>query len=160
MKIQESGENYLETILILEMEKGNVRSIDVANHLEFSKASISRAMGILKEAGYITVDEAGNLLLTDAGREKANQIYERHQLIQRFLVECLEVSEETAEKDACRMEHVLSEETVDQMRTWIEAAEEFEQMSQQVSTANLDLQKQLEEMAGLDGLEALFGGKQ
>ena len=160
MKIQESGENYLETILILEMEKGNVRSIDVANHLEFSKASISRAMGILKEAGYITVDEAGNLLLTDAGREKANQIYERHQLIQRFLVECLEVSEETAEKDACRIEHVVSEETVEQIRAWIEAAEEFEQMTQQVTTANLDLQKQLEEMAGLDGLEALFGGKQ
>lgn len=160
MKIQESGENYLETILILEMEKGNVRSIDVANHLEFSKASISRAMGILKEAGYITVDEGGNILLTEAGREKANQIYERHQLIQRFLMECLEVSEETAEKDACRIEHVVSEETVEQIRAWIEAAEEFEQMTQQVTTANLDLQKQLEEMAGLEGLEALFGGKQ
>ena len=160
MKIQESGENYLETILILEMEKGNVRSIDVANHLEFSKASISRAMGILKEAGYITVDEGGNILLTEAGREKANQIYERHQLIQRFLMECLEVSEETAEKDACRIEHVVSEETVEQVRAWIEAAEEFEQMTQQVTTANLDLQKQLEEMAGLEGLEALFGGKQ
>lgn len=160
MKIQESGENYLETILILEMEKGNVRSIDVAHHLEFSKASISRAMGILKEAGYITVDEGGNILLTESGREKANQIYERHQLIQRFLMECLEVSEETAEKDACRIEHVVSEETVEQIRAWIEAAEEFEQTTQQVTTANLDLQKQLEEMAGLEGLEALFGGKQ
>ncbi|MBR4074359.1 MAG: metal-dependent transcriptional regulator, partial [Firmicutes bacterium] len=117
-------------------------------------------MGILKEAGYITVDEAGNLLLTDAGREKANQIYERHQLIQRFLVECLEVSDETAEKDACRMEHVLSEETVDQMRAWIEASEEFEQMSQEMSAKSMDLQKQLEDMAGLGGLEALFGGKQ
>ncbi len=160
MKIQESGENYLETILILEMEKGNVRSIDVAHHLDFSKASISRAMGILKEAGYITVDEAGNILLTEDGREKANQIYERHQLIERFLVECLEVSEETAEKDACRIEHVISEETVEQIRAWIEAAEEFEQMTQQVSQANVNLQQQLEQMAGIDGLEALFGGKQ
>ena len=122
MKIQESGENYLETILILEMEKGNVRSIDVANHLEFSKASISRAMSILKEAGYITVDEAGNLLLTDAGREKANQIYERHQLIQRFLVECLEVSDETAEKDACRMEHGLSDESFQAIKAHLEKA--------------------------------------
>ncbi|MBQ8590854.1 MAG: metal-dependent transcriptional regulator [Firmicutes bacterium] len=158
--MQESGENYLETILILEMEKGNVRSIDVAHHLDFSKASISRAMGILKEAGYITVDEAGNILLTEDGREKANQIYERHQLIERFLVECLEVSEETAEKDACRIEHVISEETVEQIRAWIEAAEEFEQMTQQVSQANVNLQQQLEQMAGIDGLEALFGGKQ
>ena len=157
MKIHESGENYLETILILEMEKGNVRSVDVAHHLDFSKASISRAMGILKEAGLITVDEGGNILLTEAGRQKANEIYERHQLIQRFLMECLEVNEETAEKDACRMEHVLSEETVEQMRAWIQAAEEYEQMAQQMSQTSVDLQKQLEEMAGLDGLEALFG---
>ena len=157
MKIQESGENYLETILILEMEKGNVRSIDVANRLEFSKASISRAMGILKEAGYLTIDDAGNLLLTEAGRERANQIYERHQLIQRFLMECLEVSEETAEKDACRIEHIVSEETVEQMRQWLQAADEFEQMTQEVSTANQDLQKTLEEMSGLSGLEAMFG---
>ena len=157
MKIHESGENYLETILILEMEKGNVRSIDVAHHLEFSKASISRAMSILKEEGMITIDEGGNILLTEAGRQKANEIYERHQLIQRFLTECLEVSEETAEKDACRMEHVLSEETVEQMRAWIQAAEEYEQMAQQMSQTSVDLQKQLEQMAGLDGLEALFG---
>ena len=126
MKIQESGENYLETILILEMEKGNVRSVDVANRLEFSKASISRAMGILREAGYLTIDDAGNLLLTETGRKKANQIYERHKLITRFFVEALEVSEETAEKDACRIEHVISAESFEAVKRWLEARREPE----------------------------------
>ncbi len=129
MKIQESGENYLETILILEKEKGNVRSIDVANRLEFSKASISRAMGILREAGYLTIDDAGNLLLTEAGRKRAGQVYERHCLIKKFFIEALEVSEETAEKDACRIEHVISDETFEQMKLWLAAAEEFAQLS-------------------------------
>lgn len=157
MKIQESGENYLETILILEMEKGNVRSVDVANRLEFSKASISRAMGILREAGYLTIDDAGNLLLTETGREKANQIYERHKLITRFFVEALEVSEETAEKDACRIEHVISDETFEQMRLWLQTAEEFEQMTQEVSASAQNMQQALEELNGLSGLEAMFG---
>ena len=156
MKIQESGENYLETILILEMEKGNVRSVDVANRLEFSKASISRAMGILREAGYLTIDDAGNLLLTETGRKKANQIYERHKLITRFFVEALEVSEETAEKDACRIEHVISDETFEQMRLWLQTAEEFEQMTQEVSASAQDMQQALEELNGLSGLEAMF----
>ena len=156
MKIQESGENYLETILILEMEKGNVRSVDVANRLEFSKASISRAMGILREAGYLTIDDAGNLLLTETGREKANQIYERHKLITRFFVEALEVSEETAEKDACRIEHVISDETFEQMRLWLQTAEEFEQMTQEVSASAQNMQQALEELNGLSGLEAMF----
>lgn len=156
MKIQESGENYLETILILEMEKGNVRSVDVANRLEFSKASISRAMGILREAGYLTIDDAGNLLLTETGRKKANQIYERHKLITRFFVEALEVSEETAEKDACRIEHVISDETFEQMRLWLQTAEEFEQMTQEVSASAQNMQQALEELNGLSGLEAMF----
>ena len=156
MKIQESGENYLETILILEMEKGNVRSVDVANRLEFSKASISRAMGILREAGYLTIDDAGNLLLTETGRKKANQIYERHKLITRFFVEALEVSEESAEKDACRIEHVISDETFEQMRLWLQTAEEFEQMTQEVSASAQNMQQALEELNGLSGLEAMF----
>ena len=156
MKIQESGENYLETILILEMEKGNVRSVDVANRLEFSKASISRAMGILREAGYLTIDDAGNLLLTETGRKKAHQIYERHKLITRFFVEALEVSEETAEKDACRIEHVISDETFEQMRLWLQTAEEFEQMTQEVSASAQNMQQALEELNGLSGLEAMF----
>jgi len=156
MKIQESGENYLETILILEKEKGNVRSIDVANRLEFSKASISRAMGILREAGYLTIDNAGNLLLTKTGREKAEQIYDRHLLITRFFVEALEVSPETAEKDACRIEHVISEETIEQMRQWIQAAEEFERLEEETAPIHGDMQKALEELNGLSGLEALF----
>ncbi|MBO4991841.1 MAG: metal-dependent transcriptional regulator [Firmicutes bacterium] len=154
--MQESGENYLETILILEMEKGNVRSVDVANRLEFSKASISRAMGILREAGYLTIDDAGNLLLTETGRKKANQIYERHKLITRFFVEALEVSEETAEKDACRIEHVISDETFEQMRLWLQTAEEFEQMTQEVSASAQNMQQALEELNGLSGLEAMF----
>lgn len=156
MKIQESGENYLETILILEKEKGNVRSIDVANRLEFSKASISRAMGILKEAGYLNIDDGGNLLLTKAGREKAEQIYERHQLITRFFVEALEVSEETAEKDACRIEHVISEETVEQMRLWMQTADELDRLEEEVRPAQEDMQRTLSELNGMGGLEALF----
>ena len=141
---------------ILEMEKGNVRSVDVANRLEFSKASISRAMGILREAGYLTIDDAGNLLLTETGRKKANQIYERHKLITRFFVEALEVSEETAEKDACRIEHVISDETFEQMRLWLQTAEEFEQMTQEVSASAQNMQQALEELNGLSGLEAMF----
>lgn len=149
MKIQESGENYLETILILEKEKGNVRSIDVANRLEFSKASISRAMGILKEAGFLTIDDAGNLLLTPAGRERASQIYERHCLIKQFFVEALEVSEETAEKDACRIEHVISDETFEQMKLWLKAAEEFEEMTNSFSDTANQAMESLQDMLKL-----------
>lgn len=120
MKIQESGENYLETILILQNRQGYVRSIDVANELEYSKASVSRAMGILKEAGYVTVEPSGNLLLTEKGKEKAGAIYERHNLIAKFLVMTLGVTPEIALKDSCRMEHILSEETFGRMKRYIE----------------------------------------
>lgn len=156
MKIQESGENYLETILILEKEKGNVRSIDVANHLGFSKASISRAMGILREAGYLVMDDGGNLLLTEAGREKAEQIYGRHRLITRFFVEALQVNPQTAEKDACRIEHVISEETIEQMRQWLQTAEEFERFEKEAASASQEMKQTLEELNGMGGLEALF----
>lgn len=123
MKLQESGENYLETILVLEKEKGSVRSIDVANHLDFTKASVSRAMSILREAGYIVMEHDGNLQLTDAGRQKARDVYEKHCLIKRFFVEALEVDETVAEQDACRIEHVISEETFEQMKLWISTAD-------------------------------------
>jgi Mn-dependent DtxR family transcriptional regulator len=121
MKIYESGENYLETILILQKERGHVRSIDVATELNFSKPSISRAMGILKKAGYITIDDSGNIHLTEMGRATAEGIYERHRLISRYFVEALDVPEDIALRDACRIEHVISVESFGQIKKWIEA---------------------------------------
>ena len=120
MKIQESGENYLETILILQNRNGSVRSIDVANELDFTKASVSRAMGILKEAGFLIMEQNGNLVLTDAGRKKAEAVYERHRLIAEFLEMTLGISHETAVQDSCRIEHIISQETFDRMKEHIQ----------------------------------------
>lgn len=105
----ESGENYLETILRLKEKKGTVRSIDIAHELNFSKPSVSRAIGILKESGYLTVQDKGEIELTDMGREKAEGVYERHRLLTEFLQQVAEVDRETAEEDACRMEHIISD---------------------------------------------------
>ncbi|WP_264472837.1 metal-dependent transcriptional regulator [Intestinibacillus massiliensis] len=116
MKIQESGENYLETILTLERRNGVVRSIDIANELGFSKPSVSRAMGVLKKAGLIEQEAYGNIQLTEAGRARATEVYRRHLLITRFLVETLELDPAIAEQDACRIEHVISPETLSRMR--------------------------------------------
>jgi Mn-dependent DtxR family transcriptional regulator len=121
MKIYESGENYLETILILQKERGNVRSIDVATELNFSKPSISRAMGILKRAGYITIDDGGNIHLTEMGKQTAEGIYERHRLISRYFVEALNVDRTIASQDACRIEHVISAEAFGQIKKWLAA---------------------------------------
>lgn len=120
MRIHESGENYLETILILKNKNGSVRSIDIANELDYTKASISRAMSILKKAGYITMEEGGNICLTESGHQMANQIYERHQLITKYLVKALDVDESIAVTDACRIEHVISQESFDKIKTWVE----------------------------------------
>lgn len=120
LKIQESGENYLETILILKNRNGTVRSIDVANELGFSKASVSRAMSILKEAGLLVMEQNGNLVLTDSGMRKASAIYERHTLIARFLEQTLGVDHETAVQDSCRMEHVISEKSFQLMKKYVE----------------------------------------
>lgn len=106
----ESGENYLETILMLKEKNGSVRSIDIARELNFSKPSVSRAMGILKEDGFITMEHGGEIELTSAGREKAESIYERHRLLTSFLQKVSGVSERTAEEDACKMEHIISDE--------------------------------------------------
>lgn len=106
----ESGENYLETILILSRKNGAVRSIDIARELNFSKPSVSRAMGILRESGHIEVDAGGNIILTELGLEKASSILERHQILTQFLQQTTGVSEEIAETDACKMEHIISEE--------------------------------------------------
>lgn len=115
MALRESGEDYLETILILQKRTGFVRSIDVASELGYSKPSISRAMGILKENGYITVAPDGQILLTDEGERLAGAVYARHLLLTRFLNEVLGVSEENSDIDACKIEHVISEETFEKL---------------------------------------------
>lgn len=120
MRIQESGENYLETILVLKNKKGSVRSIDIATELDYTKASVSRAMGILKTAGFITVEENGSIHLTQSGHQRATQIYERHRLIAEYLMEALQIGEETAAADACRIEHVISEESFHKIKGWVE----------------------------------------
>ena len=109
LKIQESAENYLETILILGQKNGNVRSIDIAHELEFKKPSVSVAMKNLRENGYIKVVDNGFITLTESGRQIAETMYERHLLFSRWLME-LGVNEKTAVEDACKMEHVLSQE--------------------------------------------------
>lgn len=110
--MQESGEDYLETILLLKMRQGYVRAIDIANEMEYSKASISRAVKILKEQNLVYLDDNRMINFTPEGRAKAEMIYERHRLITAFLNQFLEVPADIAESDACRIEHVVSEETV------------------------------------------------
>ena len=127
MRTQESGEDYLETILTLQKRQGYVRSIDIANELEYTKPSISRAMKILRENDLIAMDENKMITLTELGKQKASEIYARHKTIARFLSDVLGVSEETAENDACRIEHVISEETMDKMSMLLD--EHIQQMS-------------------------------
>ena len=119
----ESGENYLETILRLKEKNGTVRSIDIARELEFSKPSVSRAVGILKESGYITVENGGEIVLTDKGTETAKAIYERHKLLTAFLGKVAEVDHETAEQDACKMEHIISEEVFEGIKKFMKKYE-------------------------------------
>lgn len=115
MKMQESGENYLECILVLSREKGIVRSIDIVNAMNFSKPSVSVAMRRLRENGYILMDDSGHISLTKTGLKIAEEIYDRHQTLTKYLVE-IGVSPEVAAEDACRIEHVLSQETFDCMK--------------------------------------------
>ncbi len=110
MQVHESAENYLEAILMLQQEKGQVRSIDVAAELGFSKPSVSIAMKKLRESGYVEMGENGILTLTPAGHEIAARTYERHRLLSRYLIS-IGVPEKIAMEDACRIEHVLSPET-------------------------------------------------
>lgn len=118
MHLQESGEMYLETILVLSKKLGNVRSLDVAEELGYSKPSVSRAVGLLKNGGFITTNESGFLCLTDLGKEVAESIYERHTIITKVLMK-LGVSEETAINDACKIEHVISEETLNAIKDFL-----------------------------------------
>ena len=115
MKIQESAENYLETILILQKRKGAVRAIDIVNELEYTKPSVSVAMKNLRENGYIIVSKEGHISLTDKGQEIAETMYERHTLISTWL-EALGVDRKTAVEDACRIEHVISAESFDAIK--------------------------------------------
>ena len=115
MALQESGEMYLETILILSRQKENVRSIDISEHMGYSKPSVSRAVGLLKEGGLITVEKEGYIHLTDKGLSLAEKILERHTILTDLLIR-LGVSRETASNDACRIEHVISDETFEVIR--------------------------------------------
>ena len=110
MHLQESGEMYLETILILSREKSAVRAIDIVEYMHFSKPSVSRAMGLLKSGGYLTVDADGHIQLTDIGREVAEKIYKRHTVLSDLLTR-LGVDPEIAAADACKIEHVISDQT-------------------------------------------------
>lgn len=118
MKLHESGENYLETILILKNKFGYVRSIDIANELGFSKPSVSRAVSVLKKNGYITSDPNGMILLTDTGQAVAEEIYERHRVLTHFLAS-LGVDETTAAEDACKIEHAISHESFEKLKQFI-----------------------------------------
>lgn len=119
MKIKESAENYLETILMLKKEKGYVRSVDIAAHLGFSKPSVSIAMKSFREEGYITVDENGGISLTDKGMEIANCMFERHEVIARALM-TLGVDEKTAYEDSCKIEHDLSRQSFERIKAFLE----------------------------------------
>lgn len=117
MRLQESGEMYLETILILSQRLPHVRSLDVAEHMGFSKPSVSRAVGLLKSAGYLLMDPTGYLTLTDNGRALAEKIYERHNTLTQFLVG-IGVDEKTALEDACKLEHYMSDVTFQRIKAF------------------------------------------
>ena len=115
MKLQESGEMYLETLYVLSKEKNTVRQIDIAEYMNYSKPSVNRAIGILKNDGYIQSDDDGFLYLTDSGKEIAEKTYERHTLLTQFFVH-IGVPEDIAVEDACKIEHDISDTTFDALK--------------------------------------------
>ena len=119
MRIQESGEMYLETILRLSQTSGHVRAIDVCEEMGYSKPSVSRAMSLLKQGEYIVIDKDGAITLTNAGREIAEKIYARHTLITNFLIS-IGVDAETAAEDACKMEHGISDASFEAIQKLVE----------------------------------------
>lgn len=118
MNIQESGEMYLEAVYVLNKKSGNVRSIDVCDYLGYSKPSVSRAMSLLKNGGYVIMDADGFLTLTDAGTEIAEKIYQRHTMLTELLIK-LGVSPETAADDACKIEHHISDESFNAIKKYV-----------------------------------------
>ncbi len=119
MGLQESGQMYLESIFVLSRERGTVRAVDVCDYMGYSKPSVSRAMGLLRQGGFITVDRDGFITLTDAGRAVAEKMYERHTLLTALLVR-LGVDEATAAEDACKIEHNLSDQSFAAIKRYIE----------------------------------------
>ena len=119
MSIHESGEMYLETIHVLLKKNGSVRSIDISEHMGYSKPSVSRAVGILKQGGYILVDKDGFITLTDSGKAVAEKIFQRHTVISTLLIR-LGVSPEVAAEDACRIEHAISDESFTAIKAHLE----------------------------------------
>ncbi|SCX82849.1 metal-dependent transcriptional regulator [Butyrivibrio sp. INlla14] len=122
--MHESGEDYIETIYLLKKKKGTVRSIDVANELGFSRPSVSRAVGILKDNGLVTVADDGELVLTEEGLKTAKSVYEKHKNLTTFLMMTTGVDETIAENDACRIEHIISPETFKGIKKFIKEHKE------------------------------------
>lgn len=120
MKTHESPEDYLEAIYVITKQTGDVRSVDIANYFGYTKASVSVAMKKLRESGHIVMDRYGKITLTETGLSTASKVYERHELITAFLIK-LGVSRENAENDACRMEHILSEETFEKFKAYLKS---------------------------------------
>jgi Mn-dependent DtxR family transcriptional regulator len=118
MSLHESAEMYLETIYVLSQKTGSTRSIDVAEHMGYSKPSVSRAVGLLKQGGYIIMEPDGSLVLTEEGRQTAMGIFERHTVLTKLLTS-IGVSEEVASEDACKIEHVISEQTLDAIKKYM-----------------------------------------
>lgn len=121
MSIQKSGEMYLETIYVLSKKSNDVRSLDIAEHMGFSKPSVSRAVKLLKNDGYILIDGDGYITLTDSGKEIAQKIYERHTMITNMLI-LLGVDEKTASEDACKIEHDISDASFEAIKMYFEKA--------------------------------------
>ncbi|MBR2750365.1 MAG: metal-dependent transcriptional regulator [Clostridiales bacterium] len=123
--LYESGEDYLETILILKKRNGNVRSVDIAHEMELSKPSVSRAMGILKNKGFISIEEDGSIIFSEEGSKLAKRIYERHRILTEALM-LLGVDEKTASEDACRIEHDISEKSFNKIKKHVRDAKKAE----------------------------------
>ncbi len=118
MHLQESGEMYLESIYVLLQQKTTVRSIDICEYMGYSKPSVSRAVGLLKNGGFITISDEGFITLTDVGTATAKKVFERHTVISKFL-ESIGVNKKTAADDACRIEHVISDESFNALKKHI-----------------------------------------
>ena len=119
MDLHESAEMYLETIYVLSQRSNHVRSIDIAEHMGYSKPSISRAIGLLKQGGYVITDQEGYICLTEHGKQVANKVFERHTVLSALLIR-LGVSEEIASEDACKIEHVISDESLEAIKKYLE----------------------------------------